>query len=68
MCKGGESSELEISSSELEAAYKEHSALEPLWSDTPHVTEHRIDTRVWKIHSKEFEQSYYVVGLDCMTK
>lgn len=34
-------SELEISSSELEAAYKEHSALEPLWSDIPHVTEHR---------------------------
>lgn len=41
MCKGDESSELEISSSELEAAYKEHSALEPLWSDIPHVTEHR---------------------------
>ena len=40
MCKGGESSEMEISSSELEAAYKEYSALELLWLDTLHVTEY----------------------------
>lgn len=42
MSKGGESLEREISSSELEAAYKEHSALEPLWLDTLHVREYRI--------------------------
>lgn len=46
MSNGGESLELEISSSELEAAYKEQSALDPLWPDALHIREYRINWHI----------------------